>query len=667
MKVKWVLPLIAFSILVGSGCSGEDPGTIPPSPDTVAAFNGGLITKAQLKARFDELMPCCKGRYQGDEGARNLVKEMVLPSVIAQTIKQKKIDLRENIREELGNLTDELNMSFLHMKFHEQILNSDEKYTDLREIYEYQKRVLNGYPLSERYTRLVKIHKQIHKEIETEVEKVAEDYIQNLRKEAAITKNFHVLKVEVTPQELKDFYRQHKEGLHAHEYNVPESVKVKEIVIQVNREKEDCAECAAENEQKAKDKAESALTELKSGAEFRAVAGKYDSDVSGPINSRWISRGSNEAGFEEAVFSLEAGEISPVLKEGDSFRIVKILEKQPGRFKAFEEIKDRIEREYRWQKGEDYLKENKDRILFTIDARPFTIGDFIKDYKRDTPPHQCHHMEQAEKDLVKQTAPQLCDLPHNEFAEQKRLVERMIDRELIAEDTYNQMIHVEHQKEIEFLTMASLYPIFHKEEMENLIQITDEMVEDYYQNHKEEYLYPAKAKISLIVTRGGEEEDAKRKAFEKAQKAYKELKPSLFSFKKGRDFAEVAREYSEDVTTASKGGRLEVDIYECRNAVEYMLLHGFHKKIFNLEAGDTSEVFEFGGDYYIVQIREMEGRKELEFEEIKEVVKKDLMDKKHEKVMEKWEDELLKSAGFRVYDQAIKDVFVEEPQTSKKS
>jgi hypothetical protein len=68
-----------------------------------------------------------------------------------------------------------------------------------------------------------------------------------------------------------------------------------------------------------------------------------------------------------------------------------------------------------------------------------------------------------------------------------------------------------------------------------------------------------------------------------------------------------------------------------------------------------------------VQVWEMEGRKQLKFEEIKEMVKKDLMDKKHEKVMEKWEDELLKSAGFRFYDQTIKDVLAEEPQKAKES
>jgi len=85
-------------------------------------------------------------------------------------------------------------------------------------------------------------------------------------------------------------------------------------------------------------------------------------------------------------------------------------------------------------------------------------------------------------------------------------------------------------------------------------------------------------------------------------------------------------------------------------------MHGFHKTIFQLEQGEISDVFEFGGDYYIVQIRELENRKEMIFEEIKAQVKNDLMDNKHENVMENWEDDLLKSAGFVIYDKALKDV-----------
>lgn len=102
-----------------------------------------------------------------------------------------------------------------------------------------------------------------------------------------------------------------------------------------------------------------------------------------------------------------------------------------------------------------------------------------------------------------------------------------------------------------------------------------------------------------------------------------------------------------------------MDVYECRNAIEYMVMHGFHSKIFALKPGDISDVFEFGNDYYIVQIREMESRKQLTFDEVRERVKKDLMDQEHQKVMDNWEDDLLKSAGFVVYDQTLKEVVAE--------
>ncbi len=656
---RWIFPVCVLVFLLFAGCAQEEKSTGPPGPDVVASYQGGVITKDQVNAKFDGLMSCCKGRYQGEAGRQTLIKEMVLPVVISRAIKDQRIDLRENIRKELGNLTDELNMSFLHIKFHEQILNQNEKYKELKTTYEFQKKRLEGFPLSEQFQRLVQLHQDIHPKIAKEVETVAKDYIQRLQSEASVTKNFDALRVQVTPQELKDFYRRHKEGLHGSEYRVPERIKIQEIVIKSEKSDEDCPTCASEKKEAAKAKAESVLFELGSGADFKTLAQKYAGERTETPKSRWIKRNHNPIASEEDLFALEEGEISPVLEKEDVFYIVKVLEKKSARFKSYEEILNPLKREYRWQKGEEYLKSNRDAILFTINSRPYTVGDFLDEYTRKTPPHECHHMSPEEHQMHKTDSPQLCDFAHNEFEEQKIYVDRMIDKELIIEDTYSQMIHVEHQKEIEFLAMASLYPIFHKEEMQKLIHITDEMVAEYYQKEKKGYMYPANAKLNMIVVMGGENGENKKMALEKANRAYKELKPSFFSFKKGNDFAEVARKYSEDSATASKGGRLDIDVYECRNEVEYMLLHGFHKKVFDLKPEEISDIFEFENNYYIVQIREMEDRKQLTFEEVKEQVKQDLMNKEHQKVMENWEDNLLKSAGFVVYDETLKEMLVE--------
>jgi parvulin-like peptidyl-prolyl isomerase len=440
-------------------------------------------------------------------------------------------------------------------------------------------------------------------------------------------------------------------------------VRIRQIAIKVDKDSEGCPTCGAENKQKAREKATSALLELRSGADFRAVSQKYSADSSDSSLPKWIARGSKVKSFEESIFSLEIGEVSQVLEENDTFYIAKLLEKQPGRFKSFREILEPLEREYRWQKGEAHLKANRDIILFSIDGRPFTIGDFLDEYARYNPQHQCHHEGGQHPPQSKKDDPLLCDFSHNDLEDQKMLVDRMIDKELITEDTYNQMIHVEHKKEIEFVTMASLYPIFHQEEMDNLIQISDEMIENYYRKEKGKYRYPAKAKLNMLVVKGGDTAEDKKKAFEKAQTAYKELKPSLLSFKKQKDFAEVARKYSEDKETASKGGRLDVDVYECRNAIEYMVMHGFHDEIFALEAGDISDIFEFGNAYYIVQIREMESRKQRGLDEVREQVKKDLFAKEHEGVMNNWEDNLLKSAGFIIYDKSLQELLAKKQES----
>jgi parvulin-like peptidyl-prolyl isomerase len=657
MAILRLVPLFILAVLLLVGCGQGDVDSNSPDPDVVASFSGGVITKDQLGARFDGLMPCCKGRYEGVEGSRELIKEMVLPVVISKAIKQKKIDLRGNLREELGNISDELNMSFLHMKLHEEILENNEKYEGLRESYEFQRRRLEGYPLSERFQRLVQLHKRIHPQLGEDVKKATEEHIRTLHREAAVTKNYDVLRVQVTDDELRDFYEKHEEGLHSHEYRVPDRVRVQEITIEIDKSKEECPKCS--EEEKVKELADDALMELRSGAEFQTVAQKYSSDGQGSAESRWIERGSMGKAFEDRVFDLEVGEISEVLKDGDSVRIVRGLEQQPGYFRPFEEIRHELTREYHWQKAEDYLEENSDRIVFSINATPYTIGDLISEYQRNTPEHECHHMEGMDQTREEEVPAQLCDFSHNDLEEQRKMIDRMIDKELLIEDTYDQMIHVEHQEEIEFLTMASLYPLFHGEEMEKLIQITDDMVEDHFRENKKDYKYPGTAKINLIVVRGGKTEEEKNGAFQKATKAHGELRPSFFSFRKAKDFAEVAQEYSEDQETASRGGRLEIDIAECRNEVEYMLFHGFHKEIFNLKPGEISEVFEYGNDYYIVQIRELEERKQIDFEEVKTAVRGDLHNKEHQKVMESWENDLLESEGFIVYDQALEDMLAE--------
>ncbi|MFQ6002707.1 MAG: peptidylprolyl isomerase, partial [Candidatus Zixiibacteriota bacterium] len=369
------------------GCGENDKPLTPPEPNVVATFDGGKVTIEQVEEKYQSLMPCCRGRYKGLKGRKILIKQMVFPQIISRFIKEKKIDLRGEIRERLGDITDEMNLSFLHMKIHEEILNAEDKYEDLRREYEFRKKRLEGEPLSERYQRLLQLHQELHPRLAEDVEKYLQRYIERLKSEARITKNFDVLSISVSDQELRDFYEEHAKGYHANEYKDPAKAKISEIRIKIEN---------PAKESEARERAEKALAELRSGESFDQVAKRYSQGTgngqhgSAPI---WVTKGSRGKNFDNMVFSLFSGQISKVFRDGDSFYIVKLEAKSEERLKSLHEIYDQLRLEYQWEKGEKYLQENRDKVLFTIDGKPYTIGDLLNQYYKVTPPHKFKHEE----------------------------------------------------------------------------------------------------------------------------------------------------------------------------------------------------------------------------------------------------------------------------------
>jgi hypothetical protein len=56
---------------------------------------------------------------------------------------------------------------------------------------------------------------------------------------------------------------------------------------------------------------------------------------------------------------------------------------------------------------------------------------------------------------------------------------------------------------------------------------------------------------------------------------------------------------------------------------------------------------------------------QLTFEEVREKVKEDLYAGEHQKVMENWEDELLQTAGFKIYDRILEEMLAETKASQK--
>ncbi len=96
-----------------------------------------------------------------------------------------------------------------------------------------------------------------------------------------------------------------------------------------------------------RDEAEQALREIGQGREFSAVAKERNIDSSkkqgGDLG--WVRRGIMVKPFEEALFSLKAGQTSDIVRTNFGFHIIKVEEIDQGTVRPFDTVKDKIRQE----------------------------------------------------------------------------------------------------------------------------------------------------------------------------------------------------------------------------------------------------------------------------------------------------------------------------------
>jgi peptidyl-prolyl cis-trans isomerase D len=138
----------------------------------------------------------------------------------------------------------------------------------------------------------------------------------------------------VPEQQIQQYYQSHQK-----DYQVPEEVKVRHILIKVD------AGADAKVDAAAKQKAEDLLKQIKGGADFAALA-KANSDDPGSKEQGgelgMIQRGVTVPSFEKAAFGLAPGQISDVIKTQFGYHIIKVEEKQTAHLKPLDEVKAQI-------------------------------------------------------------------------------------------------------------------------------------------------------------------------------------------------------------------------------------------------------------------------------------------------------------------------------------
>ena len=142
-------------------------------------------------------------------------------------------------------------------------------------------------------------------------------------------------RTNVTAEQVSDFYAKNPS-----EFQQAERVRASHILIRVAEGGD-----AAAKEQ-ARTKAAEVLKDIKAGKDFAALAKEHSQDPgSAPSGGELgaFERGQMVGPFEEAAFSLPAGQTSELVETQFGFHVIKVVEKQTARAIPLEEVRKQVE------------------------------------------------------------------------------------------------------------------------------------------------------------------------------------------------------------------------------------------------------------------------------------------------------------------------------------
>jgi peptidyl-prolyl cis-trans isomerase C len=161
----------------------------------------------------------------------------------------------------------------------------------------------------------------------------------------------HKITSKVSPPKYKlvgEYYRKNKE-----QFKTPELVRASHIVKNVDENTDDAAALAA---------MERVRQELNEGANFEELADHYSDCKGNGGDLGYFPRGQMVAEFEQVVFSIKIGEISPIFRTPFGYHIAKVNDRKPPSIRGLMEVREEIERELHRQKQQRALEDFVDRL-----------------------------------------------------------------------------------------------------------------------------------------------------------------------------------------------------------------------------------------------------------------------------------------------------------------
>lgn len=211
--------------------------------------------------------------------------------------------------------------------------------------------------------------------------------------------------------------------------------------------------------------------------------------------------------------------------------------------------------------------------------------------------------------------------------------EAMVNQRFDAFKAQRPEVADEHMRQLiadEILTQQTV-----QQEVISKVTLTDEEAQNYYNERKDQFNQPEQVQTSHILIQVAQ--DAPQEEKDAAKKKIQEI---LTMAKEGKDFAELAKEYSEG-PSKENGGDLGF-------FAKGVMVKPFEDAAFALDEGAISDVVETQFGYHIIKVTGKKAQRTAPFEEVKAQIKQRLLQQKINLERRNWVEALKSNATIEI-------------------
>ncbi|MGB0133897.1 peptidyl-prolyl cis-trans isomerase, partial [Dokdonella sp.] len=121
-----------------------------------------------------------------------------------------------------------------------------------------------------------------------------------------------------------------------------------------------------DEQKKALEAAESLVTRINAGEDFSELAKTESADLGSRAlggDLGWLDKGMTDPAFEEALYALEAGQVSDPVLSSEGYHVIEVREVRPGKTRSFEEVREELAAEYGESERERAYNDKSGRLI----------------------------------------------------------------------------------------------------------------------------------------------------------------------------------------------------------------------------------------------------------------------------------------------------------------